>query len=144
LESFFGYRLKIPGAARNDRAVLRIPIFGTLSQSYHLANFCRTLGLLLKSQVRIVQAVDIAGNTLNNLAYRKEIKIISENLTKGGKMSTHLELHAKLFPPIVPQMITVGEMTGNLSERCSIVAELYEMKSIRSPKTCRPRSSRYS
>ncbi len=109
-----------------DHSILRIPIFGKLSQSYHLANFCRTLGLLLKSQVRIVQAVEIAGNTVQNLAYQRELKIIAENLTKGGKMSTHLELHTRLFPPIVPQMITVGEMTGNLSETLLYVAELYE------------------
>ncbi len=109
-----------------DGIVLRVPIFGRLLQSYHMANFCRTLGLLLKSQILVVEATRIAGNTVNNLVYRKEIEKMAQGLIKGGKISTHLAKRKKIFPSIVTQMVAVGETTGNLSETLLFVAELYE------------------
>ncbi|MDO8537231.1 MAG: type II secretion system F family protein, partial [bacterium] len=62
-----------------DSLVLRIPVFGRIAKSYHMTNFCRTLGLLLKSQLMIVQATTVTANTINNSAYKKEILIIAEN-----------------------------------------------------------------
>ncbi len=109
-----------------DRFVLRIPVFGRITQSYHMANFCRTLGLLLKSQIMIVQATTITANTLSNLAYKKELLDLAGKVTKGEKISTHLAENPKLFPPMVSQMIMVGETTGNLSETLLYVSELYE------------------
>lgn len=109
-----------------EHFVFKIPIFGRLSQSYHMANFCRTLGLLLRSQIVIVQATTITADTMRNVVYRREIHSIAESLKKGGKMSTHLDMKTKLFPPMVSQMISVGETTGNLSETLSFVSEMYE------------------
>ncbi len=122
---FFFY--KMPGVRLVvDRFILRIPIFGRLSQSYQITNMCRTMALLLKSQIVIVQATTITANTLSNKVYQKEMHAISASVTKGGKMSAHLDRFPKLFPPIVSQMVSVGESTGNLDETLLYVAELYE------------------
>ena len=109
-----------------DRSLLRIPLFGRIAQGYYMANFCRTLGLLLKSQILVVEATRIAGNTLNNLVYRRESEIISRNVTRGEKISTHLAKNTSLFPPILCQMVAVGESSGNLSETLIFVSDLYE------------------
>ncbi len=109
-----------------EHLVFKIPIFGRLSQSYHMSNFCRTLGLLLKSQIVIVQAATITADTMSSVVYRREIHSIAEHLKKGGRISAHLDKKIKLFPPMVSQMISVGETTGNLSETLSYVSEMYE------------------
>jgi len=109
-----------------DRIFLKMPIFGSISQSYHMANLSRTLGLLLKSEVMIVEAAAITANTLNNLVYRRELRVVSENLRKGEKISTHLFKREHLFPPMMSQMITVGESTGNLSETLLYLSDIYE------------------
>ncbi len=109
-----------------EHFVFKVPIFGRLSQSYHMANFCRTLGLLLKSQIVIVQATTITADTMNTVVYRREIHSISESLKKGGRISTHLDSKPNLFPPMVSQMVSVGETTGNLSETLYFVSEMYE------------------
>lgn len=109
-----------------DRMMLRIPLFGRIAQGYYMANFCRTLGLLLKSQILVVEATRIAGNTLNNLVYRRESEVISQNLLRGEKISTHLARNMSLFPPILCQMVAVGEKSGNLSETLMFVSDLYE------------------
>lgn len=127
LMALFIFLYRLPGPRTFvDGLILRIPIFGRIAQGYYIANFCRTLALLLKSQVFIVDATKIAGDTIQNFVYRKEIKTISANLLKGEKISTHFSKHSRIFPPIVSQMVQVGEVTGNLSETLLFVAEIYE------------------
>jgi len=111
---------------RFDRLILRLPLLGSLFESYQLANFTRTLGLLLKSDVRIIEALHIVAGTMTNLAYHDELQSMAENLTGGTKISDYMELRPKLFPPILRQMIAVGETTGNLSETLLYLSEMYE------------------
>src|SRR5258708_4266775 len=73
-----------------DGLILKIPLAGKLSQDYLMANFCRTLGLLLKSQVLIVEAAKITANTIRNKVYQKEIHELALNITRGEKLSAHL------------------------------------------------------
>ncbi len=108
------------------RSILVVPVLGNLLQSYYMANFCRTLGLLLKSDVRIVKATSITANTISNLVYQRQFENIAEKITQGEKISTYMEGNNRLFPPILSQMITVGEATGNLSQSLLFLAELYE------------------
>lgn len=109
-----------------DSWVLKTPIFGRLIQSYYMANFCRTLGLLLKSQISIVEATKISASTVKNMVYRREITAMSENLLRGEVISKHLAKHQNIFPPIMTQMVSVGETTGTLSDTLLFVSELYE------------------
>ena len=108
------------------RILLRLPLFGTIFKSYHMANFCRTLGLLLKSDVRIVKAFSIAGDTTSNLVYRQELVNISNEINKGVKIVDSMERHPHLFPSMLSQMLSIGETTGRLDETFIYLSELYE------------------
>ncbi len=109
-----------------DRLLLKIPVLGKLLQYYYMANFCRTLGVLLQSDVRIVEAVQITASTTTNLVYRKSLNKLGLIITKGGKISAFLEEEGKIYPPMVSQMVNVGEATGKLSESLAYLAEIYE------------------
>ncbi len=109
-----------------DRLLLKIPIIGKLLQSYNMANFCRTLGVLLKSDVRILEAVNITASTSTNLVYRKSLSKLNSVISRGEKISVFLENEGKIYPPVVFQMISVGESTGKLSDSLAYLAEIYE------------------
>lgn len=111
-----------------DRIFLRIPFVGKLFTHYHMANFCRTLGILLKSDVKIVEAAKITSTTLSNLVYQEALDKMSEALLNGGKVSYFLESRPRLFPTQVSQMVAVGESTGQLSESLMYLAEIYEQE----------------
>jgi len=108
------------------RLVLTFPIFGHLSQSYQMANVCRTLGLLLRSNVPIVLSAQITANTTMNLVYRHELNRMADHITGGENISVHMSRRPRLFPPIVSQMVAVGETSGNLSETLFFLSEMYE------------------
>lgn len=108
------------------KVILRTPLLGLISKNYHLANFCRTLGILIKSDIRIVKAFTIASETSSNLVYRKELQIISKNLLKGDKITAHMKKNTRLFPDMLIHLIEVGEATGKLDESLIYLSELYE------------------
>ena len=109
-----------------DRMILFIPLLGGLTINYNMSNFCRTLGLLLKSDIKVVEAISITSDTITNLVYKRELKNIAIAITKGEEISTQLTAKPGLFPAMVPQMIAVGENTGNLSENLIYLSEFYE------------------
>jgi type IV pilus assembly protein PilC len=84
------------------------------------------LGLLLRSNARVIEAFRITAESTPNSAYRREFLIIAEEIEKGDKISSHLAKSPNLFPEMVPQMIAVGERTGNLSTAFLHLAQLYE------------------
>src|SRR5262249_1548073 len=95
-------------------------------QYYHMANFCRTMGVLLKSDVRVVEAANITSKTLTNLVYKDSLVVLASELTKGARISDYLEARPKLYPQMVIQMVTFGENTGKLTETLNYLAEIYE------------------
>jgi type IV pilus assembly protein PilC len=109
-----------------DRALLKIPVLGRMLEAYNMANICRTLGVLLQSDVRIVEAVTITASTTTNLLYRTSLEKLAAIITKGGKISGFLEDEGKIYPPMVSQMVSVGETTGKLSDSLAYLAEIYE------------------
>lgn len=109
-----------------DRMLVTLPIVGRLIQSYNMANFTRTLGLLLKSGISILQATKITADTLTNRAYRKEARAIEHVVLKGGRISKHLEKSPRLFPDIATQMILIGETSGKLPDTLIYLSEMYE------------------
>ena len=109
-----------------DWGILQIPILGKLFQYYHIVNFCRTLGLLLKSDVRIMEASLITAETSTSFVYKKSLVELAETVKKGGKMSLYLEGRENLYPPMVSQMLTVGEVSGKLSDSLLYLADIYE------------------
>ncbi len=103
-----------------------MPFLGKLFQVYAVANFTRTLGLLLKSEVRIIEGLQIVASTMGNVAYKEQFEILAEKVSLGTKLSSHMETQSKLFPAVVTQMTAVGETTGNLSQSLLYVADMYE------------------
>jgi len=126
--AILGYLLlKVPRVHLGaDIFLLRIPVFGRLSQQYNLANIARTSGLLLKSDMGIVDALTIVARSSRNLAYRVALARMTKEVTKGQKVSTGLRKTPKLFPPLFSQMVQVGEATGNLPSSLMYLSDMYE------------------
>lgn len=108
------------------RNVLTVPAIGPLLQSYYLANITRTFGLLLKSEVPIARAIKITADVTTNTAYRHVLRDLQTTITDGKNIAMQLGVDPKLFPPIMSQMIGVGESSGNLSQSLFFLADMYE------------------
>jgi type IV pilus assembly protein PilC len=106
--------------------LLRTPIIAPIIKKVNLANFSRTTGSLLKTDIMIVNAFKITANVLGNLHYRKAVLDISDKIKKGGQISEVVKNYPRFFPPMVTQMITVGEQTGELSNVLEDLASFYE------------------
>lgn len=109
-----------------DNVLLKLPLFGKLSQYYNLANICRTLSILLKSDVRIIEAMELVAKSTRNLAYQEALLEARSEIAKGQKISSQFKLNTKLFPSLPTQMIAVGESTGNLGGTFEFLCEMYE------------------
>lgn len=109
-----------------NKIMLMLPVVGSMTQAYNIANFCRTLGLLLKSDVKVVEAMTITATTTANPIYRKSLAGISDSVSRGEEISHHLDKAPSLFPAMVTQMVSIGEHTGNLSETLLYLSNYYE------------------
>jgi len=108
------------------RLILLTPLVGRVSTNYNIANLTRTLGLLLKSGVKIVEAVTTAADIMPNLIYRRALREAAEEVKKGGSLYRYFEQHPHVFPTTVSRMIEVGEKTGNLDANLLYLADFYE------------------
>lgn len=106
--------------------MLHFPLFSPMIKKINLANFARTLSSLLKTDIMIIKSFQIAASVSGNLHYRSALKEISEKIRKGGKISDTLTNYPSLFPPLVTQMVAVGEETGELDSILAELAEFYE------------------
>lgn len=105
--------------------ILRLPVIGGIAIKVNSATLTRTLGLLLNSGVQIIEAVNITASTLDNYVYRHELSKAGETLRRGDMLTSYLKKNTKLFPPIMTNMIEVGENTGNLVENLNYLSEFY-------------------
>lgn len=122
----FRYWVKTESGKLNfDKFMLRTPLFGPLIRKSAVARFTRTLGTLLQSGVSILDALDItaktAGNKVIQIAIRKSVLSIAE----GDTITAPLK-ESGVFPPMVTQMIHVGEKTGGLDDMLSKIADFYD------------------
>ena len=109
-----------------DSILLKLPLFGTLSRYYNIANFSRTLGLLLKSDMGIVESLAIVTKSSRNLAFRSVFVRVSDEVMKGQKISAQLSKYPRFFPHLFSQMVSAGEQTGNLSPSLIYLSDMYE------------------
>lgn len=105
--------------------MLRVPVFGGIVRHSLLARFCRTLSNLMKSGVPITQSLIINAKSLGNDVYRKRIELISEDVARGIPLGETLRDSIE-FPPLMVQMIIVGEQTAQLDSIANKIAEYYE------------------
>lgn len=103
-----------------------IPVVADLTVSVNMVNFTRVLGLLLKSGVKIVEAIDITRHTFANLVYKDILIDAGEEIRKGGQLGVYLTQHKRIFPPLVSGMVRIGESTGNLEENLEYLAGYYD------------------
>ena len=120
--------MKTPTGRRTfDRVALRVPVFGGLVQKTALARFSATFGTLMRSGVSVLEALDITKETAGNTMVADGIAAIAEGAKQGDPMHTALADHP-VFPPMVTQMIAVGEETGALDDLLAKVASFFEQE----------------
>lgn len=105
--------------------ILRIPVFGTIVKKINLARFSRTLGSLLGSGIPVLEALQTVGDALGNLVMREEMKKAVTAVRNGNSLAKTLQ-SSKVFPPIVPEMIAIGEETGELEKILMKLADFYD------------------
>lgn len=109
-----------------DRMKLRIPMgIGTVVQKLALSRWSRTLGTLISSGVPILQAIDITGKAAGNVVIEDAMGDVQKAVKEGQSITVPLE-KVKIFPPMVTQMVSVGEETGSLDTMLSKIADFYE------------------
>jgi type IV pilus assembly protein PilC len=108
-----------------DRMLLRLPILGLILQKVAVARFCRTLATLISSGVPILDGLEITARTAGNAIIEDAIMAVRKAVEGGLTIAQPLR-ESKVFPPMVVQMINVGEQTGALDAMLSKIADFYE------------------
>jgi type IV pilus assembly protein PilC len=108
-----------------DRLLLGLPILGLILRKIAVARFCRTLSTLLSSGVSILEALDITARTAGNAIVEDAIQSTRKSIERGETVAGPLKQTA-VFPPMVVQMIGVGEATGALDTMLGKIADFYE------------------
>jgi type IV pilus assembly protein PilC len=108
-----------------DAMVLKLPIVGLLLRKIAVARFCRTMATLLASGVPILDGLDITARTAGNAIIQKGILTTRKSIERGETIAAPLR-QTNVFPPMVVQMIGVGEATGALDTMLSKIADFYE------------------
>jgi type IV pilus assembly protein PilC len=108
-----------------DGMLLKLPILGAVLRKVVVARFTRTMGTLLSSGVPILDAMEIVGKTAGNTVVQDGIMFVRARISEGKDMSTPL-METGLMPPMVVQMISVGEQTGALDAMLTKIADFYE------------------
>jgi type IV pilus assembly protein PilC len=117
---------KSPGGQLNiDRLMLRFPILGTLIRKSAVSRFTRTLGTLVSSGVSILDGLEITARTAGNRVVHDAVMRSRTSIAGGATISEPLK-ESGVFPPMVVQMINVGEQTGGLDEMLSKIADFYD------------------
>lgn len=106
--------------------ILKMPIISPIVKKINLARFSRTISSLLKSDIMIIKTFQITANVLGNLHYRQAVDEMSQKLKKGSQINEIVSAYPKLFPPVVSQIISVGEETGELDNILAELADFYE------------------
>ncbi len=108
-----------------DKYKMKIPVFGRLTHMIGVARFTRTLATLLTSGVPILQALETVAHAIDNETFADVIMAARARIREGDSIGEPLE-KSKLFPPMVVQMISIGEETGALDQMLGKVADFYE------------------
>ena len=108
-----------------DKLILQAPIFGSVIRKVAVARFTRTLGTMISSGVPILDALDVTAKTAGNRTIEQGIYYVRGKISEGKNIAGPL-LETKVFPPMVVQMIGVGEATGALDTMLAKIADFYE------------------
>lgn len=113
------------GRRQYDSLKLNVPIFGLLNKKVAISRFCRTLGTLLSSGVPIMQSLEIVGKASGNEVIADTVAKVRDSIREGESIAAPLGASG-MFPPMVTQMVAVGEETGNLDAMLGKIADFYD------------------
>jgi type IV pilus assembly protein PilC len=125
---FFGLKMALrteKGRLTFDGMLLKLPVLGAVLRKVVVARFTRTMGTLLSSGVPILDAMDIVARTAGNTVVERGIQYARAKISEGKDLASPL-METGLFPPMVVQMIAVGEQTGALDAMLTKIADFYE------------------
>jgi type IV pilus assembly protein PilC len=120
-------RVKHDPRVRNvvDPLRLKLPVFGMLAQKISLSRFTRNLGAMLRAGVPILQSLEIVGETSGNVVIARAVAEVQRSVRSGDSLTRPLANHP-VFPPMVVQMLAVGEDTGALDVMLEKIAQFYD------------------
>ena len=110
-----------------ERNFLKVPIIKTLMVQTAVARFCRTMGTLLQGGLPLIEALHISREVMRNVVMEEEIKKAEQRIIEGSSLGAELS-HAKYFPPMVAQMLVVGEESGGTIPMLNRIADMYELE----------------
>ncbi len=110
-----------------DPFKLKVPVFGKLFQKVAISRFTRNLGTMLHSGVPILQSLEIVGDTSGNIVIRNAARDVEESVRRGESLAGPLAEH-KVFPPMVVQMLAVGEDTGAMDTMLHKISDFYDQE----------------
>lgn len=125
--AFKQFRKTEKGMIMTDNLSLKLPVFGILLKKVAVAKFTRTLGTLIKSGVPILQALETVAKTAGNKVIEIAVMSSREAVKEGERIATPLRKSA-VFPPMVVQMVAIGEETGNLDAMLNKIADFYDQE----------------
>lgn len=108
-----------------DPLKLKLPVFGPLNTKIAVARFARSLSMMLNAGVPLIQALSIVGEASSNHRVEQAVQSVQESVRQGRSFAVPLA-NAEVFPPMVSQMVSVGEESGSLPEMLTSIAEFYE------------------
>lgn len=111
-----------------DRLLMKIPLIGKVYSISSLVNATRTLSILLSSGVSLLEGLDITTETTNNVVFQSALRKVKRKIEQGSSLGTAME-QEEIFPPILIQMVQVGEKTGNLDSTLGNIATYFESES---------------
>ncbi len=114
------------GQIQFDKFVFKLPVFGDLKKKIVITDFARTLALLLSTGVSLLEAMDIVAEAADSLIYREAFQDASKMVEKGDSLSQAIAKYGDIFPPILNQMIAVGEETGKLDDVLQKLSVFFE------------------
>jgi type IV pilus assembly protein PilC len=122
-------RVKNREEVRNviDPLKFKLPVFGSLFQKVALSRFARNLGTMMKSGVPILQSLDVVADTTGNIVLARATRDIQESVRQGESITAPLRAHP-VFPPMVAQMMAVGEDTGALDQMLEKISDFYDQE----------------
>jgi type IV pilus assembly protein PilC len=116
-----GFREKV------EPVYIKLPVFGQLIRKIAIARFSRNFGSMVRAGVPILQALDIVGEASGNIVIERAARDVKESVRTGNSLAGPLTEHP-VFPPMVVQMIAVGEDTGALDQMLDKIADFYNQE----------------
>ncbi|MCL5970500.1 MAG: type II secretion system F family protein [Patescibacteria group bacterium] len=117
-----------------DQFLFNLPIWGNLKKQVVLTDFTRTLAILVSAGIPILDSLEIVGGAVNSVVYQDDLREVAKQVEKGFPLGLPISQNPR-FPPILGQMVTVGEETGKLDETLNKLSSFFEAESEQGIKT---------